>query len=202
MARRKTAELKMIGGSISDDLNSALVNQAAQTIWLSHCKPDDRTTKLHTVVDTMVGIAPENEIEGMLAAQMVAVHHATMECFRRAMIEGQSFEGRAQNLAFGNKLANTYTRQMEALQKNRGKGQQQMTVIHQHVQVAGGKVAVAGVANSPAPDGRGDGQSEKSEEQPHAKQIDRQPVTPMPPLSCEDTAQESVPVSRHGKRAV
>ena len=31
-------------------------------------------------------IKPTDEIEGMLAAQMVAAHNATMECYRRAML--------------------------------------------------------------------------------------------------------------------
>ena len=44
------------------------------------------------------GIAPEGEIEGMLAAQMVATHSAAMECLKRAMLENQTFEGRDQNL--------------------------------------------------------------------------------------------------------
>ena len=41
----------------------------------------------------MVGISPQDESEGMLAAQMVALHNAAMECFRRAMIKDQTFAG-------------------------------------------------------------------------------------------------------------
>ena len=33
-----------------------------------------------------MGIAPRDELEGMLAAQLLAAHNATMECHRRAML--------------------------------------------------------------------------------------------------------------------
>ena len=50
----------------------------------------------------MRGIKPADEIEGMLAVQMIAAHNASMECYRRAMIEEQSFEGRKENLNAAN----------------------------------------------------------------------------------------------------
>jgi hypothetical protein len=31
----------------------------------------------------MVGIGPKDELEGMMAAQMLAAHSAAMECYRR-----------------------------------------------------------------------------------------------------------------------
>jgi hypothetical protein len=40
------------------------------------------------------GIGPKDELEGMMAAQLIAAHNAAMECYRRAMISEQSFEGR------------------------------------------------------------------------------------------------------------
>jgi hypothetical protein len=36
------------------------------------------------------GIAPQDEFEGMTAAQLVACHNASMECYRRAMIDRQA----------------------------------------------------------------------------------------------------------------
>jgi hypothetical protein len=55
-------------------------------------------------VAALVGIAPQNEIAGMLAGQMVAANAAAMECYRRAMIGEQTFEGRKENLTQANKL--------------------------------------------------------------------------------------------------
>src|SRR5580692_5787955 len=62
-------------------------------------------------------IAPTDEFERMLAAQMVAAHSAAMDCFRRAMLEGATFDGRELNLKHAEKPMATYTRQMEALDK-------------------------------------------------------------------------------------
>jgi hypothetical protein len=56
----------------------------------------------------LAGIGPRDEIEGMLAAQMIAVHNAAMECLRRAMLPNQSFEARQLNLNLANKLSRTY----------------------------------------------------------------------------------------------
>jgi hypothetical protein len=44
----------------------------------------------------------------MLAAQLLAAHNAAMECYRRAMIGEQTFEGRRENLSQANKLSRTY----------------------------------------------------------------------------------------------
>jgi hypothetical protein len=70
----------------------------------------------------MIGIKPSDEIEGMLAAQMVATHNAAMECFRRAMLREQSFEGRRENLTQANKLTRSCAMLLEALNRHRGKG--------------------------------------------------------------------------------
>jgi hypothetical protein len=49
-----------------------------------------------------------------------------MECYRRAMIDGQALEGRRENLTQANKPSRTYTTLLEALNRHRGKGQQKM----------------------------------------------------------------------------
>jgi hypothetical protein len=43
----------------------------------------------------------------MIAAQLLAAQNATMECYRRAMIPEQRFEGRGENLNQANKLSHT-----------------------------------------------------------------------------------------------
>ena len=61
----------------------------------------------------LAGIRPKDEVEGVLAAQMVAAHSATMECYRRAMLKDQTFEGRHESLKQANRLSRTYTMQMD-----------------------------------------------------------------------------------------
>ena len=100
----------------------------------------------------------------MMAAQLLATHNATRECYRRAMIAEQTLEGRREKLNQANKLSRTYATLIEALNRHRGKGQQKVTVEHVHVH-AGGQ-AVVGMVETP-----GGGDRAKSEEQPHPKQI-------------------------------
>ena len=87
-----------------------------------------QTRSIAAAISQLKGIRPADELEGMLAAQAVATHSAAMECLRRATLPGQSIEGRDMNLRHAAKLSNTYTRQIEVLDKHRGKGQQQVTV--------------------------------------------------------------------------
>ena len=58
----------------------------------------ERDKQLSATVAALIGIAPKDELEGMMAAQLVAAHNAAMECYRRAMIGEQTFEGRRENL--------------------------------------------------------------------------------------------------------
>ena len=83
----------------------------------------------------------------MLAAQMISTHNAAMECLRRAMTEAQTFEGRDQNLKHAAKLLGLYERQLAALDKHRGKGQQKITVEHVTVE-AGGQAIVGNVGTT------------------------------------------------------
>ena len=131
-----------------------------------------------------------------MAAQLVAAHNAAMECYRRAMIGEQTFEGRRENLAQANKLSRTYAALLEALNRHRGKGQQKVTVEHVHVH-AGGQAVVGMVATPPGQPGGGD--HNNPEEQPHAKQIAH---APEPALPCPDTNRDAVPVARDGEWAL
>ncbi len=85
----------------------------------------------------MRGIKPQDEIEGMLATQMVATHAAAMECLRRSMIQKQSFDGRDNNLRHAAKLLSIFAKQLETLNRNRGKGQQKVTVEYVNVEPGG-----------------------------------------------------------------
>ena len=181
-------ELKHVGGSMSDDWNDVLGNQALRSIWRSS-DAQYRQEQERAVVAAMIGIAPGDEIEGMLAAQLVACHNVSMECFRRAMIGEQTFEGRRENLNQANKLSRTYAVLLEALNRHRGKGQQKVTVEHVHVH-SGGQAIVGAVTG-------GTGVSSKTEEQPHARQIAHAPELPM---RRSDTARDPVPSGRDEQR--
>ena len=192
----RKGRLRNIGGSQSDHWNNILANQAVQALWLKNSGPEERDKQFSATIAALGAIAPKDELEGMMAAQLVAAHNAAMECYRRAMIGEQTFEGRRENLAQANKLSRTYAALAEALNRHRGKGQQKVTVEHVHVH-AGGQAVVGMVAPSPGP--RGGGDASKFEEQPHAKQIAHslEPALPSP-----DAGRDAVPIARDGERAL
>src|SRR2546426_732397 len=78
--------LKRIGGSQSDHWNNILANQIVQTLWLKNSDNDTRDRQYQATIAGLIGIGPKDEIEGMIAAQLIAAHNAAMECYRRAMI--------------------------------------------------------------------------------------------------------------------
>jgi hypothetical protein len=184
--------LKSIGGSKSDHWNSLLAKQTLQTLWTKHSDPETRNRQMSATVAAMASIAPRDELEGMMAAQLIAAHNAAMECYRRAMIGEQTFEGRRENLSQANKLSRTYATLIDALNHHRGKGQQKVTVEHVHVH--SGAQAVVGVVGTP-----GGGDRSKSEEQPHAKQIGHalEPTLPGP-----NTETNALPIARNDERTL
>lgn len=182
--------LKNIGGSRSDHWNNILANQTVQALWLKHSDPATRDKQYSATVAALVGIGPKDELEGMMAAQLIAAHNAAMECYRRAMIGEQTFEGRRENLAQANKLSRTYATLLEALNRHRGNAQQKVTVEHVHVH-SGGQ-AVVGVVEQ-----AGGGDRTKSEDQPHAKPIAH---APEPAMRRADEGREPVPVGGNAER--
>jgi hypothetical protein len=180
-------KLKYIGGSNFDAWNGTLANQALSSGWYGNNPDAERTHKQQTAgLSFLAGVKPKDELEGMLAAQLLASHNAAMECYRRAMISEQTFEGRKENLNQANKLSRTHATLLEALNRHRGKGQQKVTVEHVHVH-EGGQAIVGNV--------KGGGMRTKSENQPHALGY-----APGQTLRSTNAEREVMPVASDGKR--
>src|SRR5205823_3068448 len=78
---------------------------------------------LNFMLSVVKGIEPRDYIEAMLAAQMAAIHNATMTFARRLNhVENIPQQDSAER-AF-NKLARTFATQVEALRRYRTKGEQ------------------------------------------------------------------------------
>jgi hypothetical protein len=173
-------------GVASRATNDDESNQTINALWLKHSDPETRKKQYSATVAALVGIGPKDELEGMMAAQLLAAHNAAMECYRRAMLPEQTFEGRQESLNQANKLSRSYTALLEALNRHRGKGQQKVTVEHVHVH-SGGQ-AVVGVVETPRL-----GNSSKSEEQQNARQIAH---APQPAMRSPNAEGQPVPVAR------
>ncbi|HKG77337.1 MAG TPA: hypothetical protein VKA90_07540 [Beijerinckiaceae bacterium] len=86
-----------VGGSSSKEFNHVLIKQVVGSLWTAHAADKEAEIELYdAAAAALAGIKPKDEIEGMLAAQMVAAHSASMEC-RRCRHAG----GRAKRAAAG-----------------------------------------------------------------------------------------------------
>jgi len=144
---------------------------------------------INDALAAVTGIGARDETEGMLATQMVATHFAAISALRRlkssSTIPQQDSNG---NLAV--KLLRTFTLQIEALQRYRGKGQQKVTVEHVHVN-AGGQ-AIVGVANASK------GNCEVREQQTNALQEISH--APNPPLRCSNPDRQPLPIAARARK--
>jgi hypothetical protein len=173
-------------GSESGHFNLKLMNQIWNALWQGE-EPAEWIVEMGRTAATaaLKGIAPRDTLEGMLAAQMVATHESAMDCFRRAQLPNQTFEGRRMNLEFANKLVRSYAALVETLDKHRGKGQQVVRVEHVTVN-AGGQAIVGAVSHERG--GGGDGR--QGAERSHAQALGH---APEPPMRSPDQKREPVP---------
>ena len=104
------------------------------------------------------GIGPRDELEGLLAVQMVGVHNLAMEFMGRATLNGQTVEGVSENVHRATRMLRTFLAQMEALNRYRGKGEQKVIVKHVHVQ-EGGQAIVGTITQNRQGEGGSNGKS-------------------------------------------
>lgn len=76
----EAGEFKHLGGCKSDRWNSLLLNQMVNSLRLADLSEAELSNLMHGCVSAMAGIGPQDELEGMMAAQLIAAHHAAMEC--------------------------------------------------------------------------------------------------------------------------
>lgn len=106
---------------------------------------DKIASSVNNALVILTGIQPRDELEGLLATQMIAVHNIAVRTIGLAMIDGQTFVGKQANITQATKMLNTFIAQLEALKKYRTGDQQKVTVEHVHVNEGG--QAVVGTVN-------------------------------------------------------
>jgi hypothetical protein len=128
----------------------------------------------------LVGISPQDEMERMIAAQLVAAHVATMDCYRRSRTSDA--DARRENLNQANKLSRAFVMLFGALQRNRGRVQQRVAAPdapsggHSRSRPEAGATLAAQGASGTSETAA----DEKSEKQPHAKRT-APPLAPVRP---------------------
>ena len=142
---------------------------------------------LNFMLSVIKGIEPRDHLETMLAAQMSAVHVASMTFARRlARVENIPQQDSAER-AF-NKLARTFAMQMEALKRYRAGAEQKVTL--QHVSVAeGGQAIIGNVTHTPR----------KNRQEQTAQEKAAQEKATMPPPALPDTNVVAMPIMGKSK---
>ena len=151
--------------------------------------------KINSMLAAIEAVRPADEVQGMIAVQMVATHELAMSILRRAARVDQipQFDSAA-NMAV--KLMRTFTMQVEALAKLQRGGEQVVRVVHVH---PGGQAVIGNVTAGSKP--AGGGGSEENGNQPHAKgELPAPTAQPMPPLWGQDEAGKPLPVSCGGRQ--
>jgi hypothetical protein len=104
-------------GTADHDFYSGLVRQLGEA-----CAQDGTVDEraLNFMLSVVKGIKPRDQVEAMLAAQMAAVHMATLACARRLVCADAPSDGAERAL---NRLSRTYVAQMDALARYRAGGE-------------------------------------------------------------------------------
>ncbi|OYU00909.1 MAG: hypothetical protein CFE36_13200 [Sphingomonadaceae bacterium PASS1] len=139
----KLAKFEAAESCSKADIERVKIQEIMGMIWMATTSSEaERHALLVKATDMFNSFKVVDVIEGMLAVQMIGTHNAIVECFRRAMIPDQRLEAQKVYLSQAERLMGLYTRHLTALDKHRGKGQQNITV--RHVNVASGGQAIVG----------------------------------------------------------
>ena len=125
-------------GSADEQFSTGIFGQLASASARGQ-KIDER--EVNFMLSVIQGVQPRDQLEAMLAAQMAAVHMASMTFARRLRNVENLAQLDSAERAF-TKLTRTFATQMEALKRYRTGGEQKVTV--QHVSVAEGGQAIVG----------------------------------------------------------
>ena len=132
------SQMMEITGSSDSDFSFTIMTQAASTLFRG-----DNEKKANFVAAFMHGLKPRDEMEGVLITQMVGTHNLIMEYMGRAMIPEQTVDGVDANTNRAYKLMNVFLKQVEALNKYRGKIVKQKVIV-EHVHIYSGGKAIVG----------------------------------------------------------
>ncbi len=143
----KTRALAKLRGLASTGLHNAdaLYMVVQQLAALDHdTMAKDNPQRANEALAMLDEMEPEDGAQTMLAAQMVAVHVATMSCFTKAMLSDQTFAGRELYYKQAAKLAAIFAKQSDSFERMKRKGAQNVNVKHVHVH-NGGQAVVGNI---------------------------------------------------------
>lgn len=135
------ARLSNALGAVDELAIGLLLSQAASAV-----EGSDAVQQCDSAAALPTGIAPRNEIEGLLGVQMLAAHNLSMAMARRAL-KTDRVDWMQRYGTLSAKLMNLFTRQLEALARLRGQAGKQVVRL-EHVTVEAGGQAVVGAVTT------------------------------------------------------
>ena len=126
MARRAVrrmppAKVTTLTGSDNLQLAQELMRQTIQALGLAHgLSRWERQERVAAAQAALAGLRPQETLEGMLAAQMIATHGAAMACLTRAAAENVDDATAQAALRRAERLLAVYARQSDSLLRARG----------------------------------------------------------------------------------
>lgn len=185
---------KIALGTLSDDFAVAEYARLGAAV-MRHDLPDDCAMAINTqltkaALATVEGLGLKDELEAMLAVQMVATHALGMRMMERAAAAKNWGESQLA-CNFANKLMRTFAAQTEALAKLRRDGEQIVRVEHVNV-LPGGQAVVGNVTHQTIMGGR----EGKNGDQAHATEDARAVVfATVSPMWSQDPEGKTVPIT-------
>jgi hypothetical protein len=102
------------------DLQRRLITQIAEVMWFpSGTDQAGREERLLDALDALQGIDPRDEMEGMLACQLVVTHRAALDCLQLSMAATTGSGDRTRIIDHVESLLTVYARNLETLDKHR-----------------------------------------------------------------------------------
>lgn len=144
-------ELQPFAGSKNHHFNDALIGEVLRVVNHRGSEADAATT-IGAITSAMEAFHPKNEIEGMLAAQAVAMHFGAMACFGKAASPNRHPDVASKLRKDGANLSRGMVDMIEAFDRKRGKRPQvvrvERVVVHE-----GGQAIVGNLQPSTGKDG-------------------------------------------------
>ncbi len=139
------ARLKAATGTTNPSLQETLVRQVQDTVKAAFRGNTAGASDLEeATLAAMKEMAPQTGVQGMLAAQFVALSFASLECLRRGSEDKSAPAVRDMNLRHAERLVATGLRVLEAFDRVQGRGVPNVTV-NKLLNVEAGGQAVIGV---------------------------------------------------------
>ena len=135
--------------NLNDDFGKHVVNRSAVTDSVFADNNLNFKEKAKDSQQNISALNPENNIELLLASQMMAVHNYQQRLISHAI----NTENVDSSVKYGNlaaKLSNVFIQQINLMQKLKGTSQQKVVFEHIHIH-SGGQAIVGAVNANPTP---------------------------------------------------